>query len=76
MGLDLWCIVSTHQLFDDEGKYDGSLGMLTDITERKRTEEALQESEEKYRNIVETANEGVWIFNSLSETTYVNEKMA
>ena len=38
--------------------------------------DALQESEEKYRNIIETTNEGVWIFNAVSETTYVNEKMA
>jgi PAS domain S-box-containing protein len=43
-GSDLWCIVSTHQLFDDEGKYTGSLGMLTDITERKKAEEALKEA--------------------------------
>jgi PAS domain S-box-containing protein len=36
----------------------------------------LQEIEEKYRNIVETANEGVWLFNSVLKTTYINEKMA
>ena len=47
-----------------------------DISDQKKLEEKLQESEKKYRNIVETTNEGVWIFNAVSETTYVNEKMA
>ena len=45
------------------------------ISDQKELEEKLRESEEKYRKIVETTNEGVWIFNALSETTYVNEKM-
>ncbi len=47
-----------------------------DISDQKELEEKLRESENKYRNIVETSVEGIWIFNSVSETTYVNEKMA
>jgi PAS domain-containing protein len=47
-----------------------------DISEQKGYEEKFQESEEKYRKIVETTNEGVWVFNAVSKTTYVNEKMA
>ena len=47
-----------------------------DISDKKEFEEKLRESENKYRNIVEITNEGVWIFNAVSETTYVNEKMA
>jgi PAS domain S-box-containing protein len=47
-----------------------------DITERKQVEIALQNSEKKYRNIVETANEGIWIAGADLRTTYVNEKMA
>jgi PAS domain-containing protein len=47
-----------------------------DISDQKELEEKLRESENKYRNSVETTNEGVWIFNAVSETTYVNEKMA
>ncbi len=38
--------------------------------------EALNESEEKYRNIVETANEGIWVVDPETKTLYVNEKMA
>ena len=47
-----------------------------DISDQKKVEGKLRESENKYRNIVETSVEGIWIFNSVSETTYVNEKMA
>ena len=38
--------------------------------------ETLHENEEKYRNIVETANEGIWIVDPEAKTIYVNEKMA
>ncbi len=47
-----------------------------DISAQKELEDKLRERENKYRNIVETSVEGIWIFNSVSETTYVNEKMA
>lgn len=45
-------------------KYDGRdvvLGFLRDVTDRRRTEEALRESEEKYRTLVETATESIFI---------------
>jgi len=47
-----------------------------DISYQKELEGKLRERENKYRNIVETSVEGIWIFNAVSETTYVNEKMA
>ncbi|MBI4317692.1 MAG: MEDS domain-containing protein [Chloroflexi bacterium] len=38
-GTDLWAIVSTTPIQDKQGGYAGTLGMITDITERKRVEE-------------------------------------
>ncbi|WP_269849398.1 PAS domain S-box protein [Methanosarcina horonobensis] len=63
-------LVSFHPLPEDE-----SVNIYGfDISDRKELEEKLRESEEKYRNIVEIANEGIWILDTKARTTYVNEK--
>ena len=38
--------------------------------------EQLRESEERYRRLVETANEGIWVVDSEARTTFVNKRMA
>lgn len=47
-----------------------------DITERKRVEVALRESEDRNRRIVETAQEGIWLVDDQFHTLYVNRRMA
>ncbi|MEA2426867.1 MAG: hypothetical protein QOF37_495 [Thermoleophilaceae bacterium] len=47
-----------------------------DISDRKRRDQALRASEERYRNIVETTSEGVWMIDADHHTTYVNRRMA
>ena len=37
-----------------------SLGFLTDLTERKRAEEALRQSDQRYKDFISHSNEGVW----------------
>ncbi|MGB9926922.1 MAG: PAS domain S-box protein [Methanosarcina sp.] len=77
-GSDLWCILSSHQMFDDKGKYAGSTGMLTDITERKQAEEALQKSESELARAQQISQIGSWtwdlVTNELtwSEQSYRN----
>ncbi|HXW99036.1 MAG TPA: PAS domain S-box protein, partial [Methanomicrobiales archaeon] len=50
--------------------------LIQDITERKRFVRALQESQERYRQIVEGTNAGVWVFDNDFTTIYANEQMA
>ncbi|BCW99390.1 MAG: hypothetical protein KatS3mg024_2217 [Armatimonadota bacterium] len=47
-----------------------------DITHLKTIEQELRESEERYRRIVETAEEGIWVVDASDITTFVNNKMA
>ncbi len=44
--------------------------------QRKKAEEALRASEERYRRIVETAAEGIWLIDDQGKTIFVNQKMA
>ena len=51
-------------------------GLGIDITDRRQAEDAIRASEEKYRRIVETANEGIWSMDNGFVTIFVNRKMA
>jgi PAS domain S-box-containing protein len=48
-GSVIWLEASGHVYFDAHGKVQRIIGMVTDVTERKSTEEALRESEERLR---------------------------
>jgi PAS domain S-box-containing protein len=47
-----------------------------DITENKKTENALMESETHYRQLVEVAQEGIWAIDLKFDTVFVNSHMA
>src|SRR5215203_4732678 len=49
-------------------------GIGIDITEQKQTEDALKKSEEKFRQIVDTTYEGVWIVDTEAKTVFVNRR--
>ena len=64
------------QMVDDTGLKTGYVVVDRDITEKIKIEHELKESEEKYRNIIEIANEGVMIADTTGRINYVNAKMA
>ncbi|MBU4055951.1 MAG: PAS domain-containing protein, partial [Proteobacteria bacterium] len=52
------------------------LNLTQDITERKKAEESMMESEEKYRTILESIEEGYFEVNLDGDFTFVNDTMS
>jgi PAS domain S-box-containing protein len=68
----LWLYGST--VFAEPGKEPYVLGHAQDITELKRTENALRESEEKYRLLVEHASDAIFQIGLNGKVEFANRK--
>jgi len=74
-GRTLW-IEGTHSFIQDkDGKPLSILGEGRDITERKKAEEALRQSEEKYRNILQNMQEGYFEVDLAGNYTFINDSL-
>ena len=71
-----WLDTNKIPLHDSDGNVIGVLCTYEDITERIRAEAALKESEEKYRLIVETTNQGICTIDAAMVITFVNKILA
>ena len=61
-------------LLDDNGKYDGMICTVEDVTEHKHADDALQESEEKYRSLIESFEDSVYLVDRDCRYLFVNPK--
>jgi len=59
-----WLAAHATVIYDDTGRPLRMLGINIDITERKRAEEALRQSEERYRALVMATSQIVWTTDS------------
>jgi len=75
-GRVVWTSVHMRVVRDAQGRSAGLCGVTLDISARKEAERTLQESEARYRTIVETVQEGIWIVDADARATFVNRKMA
>jgi len=61
---------------DRSGRMLWADGVLEDITTQKQIRTALEDSERKYRQLVELLQEGIWVIDADARTTFVNPRMA
>ncbi len=75
-GSIVWGEIGFSLVYDADGKPLYFIPIIQDITERKRAEAALLESEGKYRSIAETATEGIMLSKPDGTITYANKRLA
>lgn len=56
-------VLRSYPVHNEAGALDGIVEIVTDITERRRAEEALRQSEQQYRELFENANDIIFILD-------------
>ncbi|MEA3437388.1 MAG: PAS domain S-box protein, partial [Thermodesulfobacteriota bacterium] len=74
-GSQIWVSNSTRAIYDSNGKIVLYEGNVNNITLRKQAEEALQESETKYRSMMEAMKDPIYICSSDYHVEYMNPSM-
>ncbi len=76
-GMYIWFETTSRVVYAlDTGQPQEIIAVSRNITERKQVEHALRDSEQRFRQIVETAAEGIWMLDAKASTTFVNQRMA
>lgn len=77
IGILFICIENTRSVYEEE------TALLEEIAEnftfaygKLKSDALLKKSEEQYRHLVETINEGIWVIDKIYNTIFVNSKMA
>lgn len=73
-GKRLWLETYAVPLRDEKGEIVFLLGITRDITERLHIEQALSESEEKYRSLVESTDDSIYVVDRNYRYLYMNKK--
>jgi PAS domain S-box-containing protein len=70
-----WGIVNSAPIYNEAGEMIAAFAVFPDITQQKRAEEALRESEEKFRNLVETTSDWIWETDAKGDYSYASPRV-
>ncbi len=74
-GTPIWIEGDYICLYDNEGRITGHFGIQRDVTDRKQAEDALRKSEEHYRMLAETMNDGLSQLDENGKYVYANKRL-
>jgi PAS domain S-box-containing protein len=74
-GQDFWESTSISAIKNDEGDITHFVAVKQDITDQKRAEQAIRESEERLSTILKTTNQRFWLVDNDTNTLDVNDAM-
>src|SRR5690606_25590342 len=70
-----WIRAYPRPIFDRSGKVEGVVNMLIDITEERKSQRILEESMERLRLAVDSAELGTWDFDLITGNIVVSERL-
>ena len=81
LGSTIWANVTLSTVTDRQGSIRYIIAIVDDRTDQMLAELALKEKEERegeerYRNVIESVPQGIWVLDSDGNTTFVNQQMA
>lgn len=71
-GKEVWCNLYVSENKDDQGNLISFVGIMQDITEKKQTQEAIEEQEKKFQLLFKNMTLGVTYQNNKGEITDAN----